>query len=365
MSTDSIHPIKVYGSSISYFTGKLEMYFRAKGIPYQFVSMNNHSFNHTAKEKTGAVQMPIVELGDGRWMADTTPIIAWFEAQYPEPAVTPTEPVQRFFSLLLEDYADEWLWRPAMHFRWYWDEGAMYASRHLADEIMTDVSGPGFIKRWMLRRRQRGGYTAGDGVTEENRAAVEAIYYDNLAALEGILEKRPYLLGDSPSLADIGFMGSMFRHFANDPPPVKIMRRTAPAVYEWIARLWNYTPRDKQVHWLDGVPADWGFWLKDIGSTYLPYLNASTLAFQAGKQRFDVDVGGAHYRGAHVSAYRTWCLEKLRAAYQASPEAAQQSIRAKLEEYGCWGPLWEIAELNSGVDPEGKLPFGGGAKMVY
>ena len=35
MLPDAVHPITVYGSSISYFTGKLENYFRIKGIPYQ------------------------------------------------------------------------------------------------------------------------------------------------------------------------------------------------------------------------------------------------------------------------------------------------------------------------------------------
>lgn len=365
MIASELQPIKLYGSGISYFTGKMEMYFRAKGIPYQHHPMSNKEFTVTIPEKTGVLQMPALELGDGRWMTDSTPIIAWFEEQYPTPPVTPWDPVQRFFSLLLEDYADEWLWRPAMHFRWYWDEGAMYASRFLADEVMADVPGPGFIKRYMLRRRQRGGYTVGDGITEDNRAAVEAIYYNNLTALEAVLQQRPFLLGQDPSLVDVGFMGSMFRHFSMDPPPAKIMRETAPAVYEWIARLWNFSARENQGDWLSGIPNDWGFWLNDIGSTYLPYLNASTRALVEGKKRFDVDLGGAHYKGAHVAAYRTWCLEKLRNNFNTVPESAQAEIRRILEEHGCWQPLWEIETLDSGVDSDNSLPFSGGSKMVY
>jgi glutathione S-transferase len=58
--------------------------------------------------------MPVIELPDGRMMTDTTPMIDWFEAEYPSVHVVPTDPVQRFFSKLLEDYAEEWLWRPAM-----------------------------------------------------------------------------------------------------------------------------------------------------------------------------------------------------------------------------------------------------------
>ena len=35
MDTSELQPITVYGSNISYFTGKLENYFRLKGIDYR------------------------------------------------------------------------------------------------------------------------------------------------------------------------------------------------------------------------------------------------------------------------------------------------------------------------------------------
>ena len=48
------------------------------------------------------------------------------------------------------------------------------------------------------------------------------------ASLERIFEARPFLLGDHPTLADIGFSGPFFRHFALDPIPLQILRHTAP-----------------------------------------------------------------------------------------------------------------------------------------
>ena len=363
MTDTEIQPIKLYGCDISYFTGKLEMYFRSKGIPYQFVSMTMSTFEGEIRQQTGIAQMPALQLGDGRWMTDSTPIIDWFETEHPTPAITPTDPVQRFFSLLLEDYADEWLWRPAMHFRWYNDEGAMYASRRLVNTMGADAPGPGFIKRFMIRRRQRN-YTVGDGITEQNRLAVESIYDRNLAALEAILQQRPYLLGASPSLADIGFMGSMFRHFGEDPLPSEIMRQSAPAVAEWIARLWNYKPAQTEANWLPGVPADWKFWLNDIGETYLPYLCANAEAVAAGKKNFDCEVGGAHYRGAHVSRYRVWCLEQLRHNFDTAPETVKPEMHALLEKHNCWEPLWRSTDLDSQVNQQRTPPFHGDSKMV-
>ena len=64
--------------------------------------------------------MPALQLGDGRWMTDSTKMIQWFEAKYPQNGLLPEDPVQRFVCLLLEDWADEWWWRPAMHYRWHY-----------------------------------------------------------------------------------------------------------------------------------------------------------------------------------------------------------------------------------------------------
>jgi len=54
--------------------------------------------------------MPVVEMSDGRWMSDTTPMIRFLEAELTGPNVILDHPLQNFISLLIEDYADEWLW---------------------------------------------------------------------------------------------------------------------------------------------------------------------------------------------------------------------------------------------------------------
>ena len=105
-------PLTVYGSHCSYFTGKLEGYLRYKEIPYRLQSMTMDDFQNNIPRKTGVRQMPAVELPDGRWMTDTTPIIDWFEQQFPRYPILPDNPVQAFLCRLIEDYADEWLFPP-------------------------------------------------------------------------------------------------------------------------------------------------------------------------------------------------------------------------------------------------------------
>ena len=71
--------LRVFGSSISYYTGKLEAFLRYRSIDYELLPMMPHA--EQLLQGAGAVQAPTVQLDDGRWMADTTPMLAWLDAQ--------------------------------------------------------------------------------------------------------------------------------------------------------------------------------------------------------------------------------------------------------------------------------------------
>jgi glutathione S-transferase len=350
-------PITVYGSVVSYYTGKLEGYLRYKGIPYRLVRWGVAEQLRT-RRNTGAAQIPAVELPDGRWMTDTTPMIDWFEAQRPDPAVIPADPLQAFASRLVEDYAEEWLWRPAMHYRWSYRRDALLRSREIVDEMTAGIPLPRSVKRALMRLRQHGGYVRRDGVTGETWDHVESCYLGTLDTLEAIFASRPFLLGDAPTLADFGFFASMFRHFSQDPTPAAIMRERAPGVFEWQARLWNARPSSTGVRLENGVPADWGPILDRIGSQYLPYLCANTEAWKGGARRHDAEIETVRYRALPVSQYRVWCLERLRRHYDALPDESKLRARALLEKHGCFEPLSRVEHPDSRYD-DSAVPFRG------
>ena len=55
-------------------------------------------------------------------MTDTIPMIAWFESEGLNPGedvrtIFPEDPALNFAALLIEDYADEWLWRYLLNTR--------------------------------------------------------------------------------------------------------------------------------------------------------------------------------------------------------------------------------------------------------
>ncbi len=350
--------IKLYGLRVSYYTGKIEAYLRYKEIAHDFIVLNRTRMRWL-EEKTGAAQMPAVELSDGRIMTDTTPMISWFEEHYSDPPVIPEDPILRFLSYLVEDYAEEWLWRPAMHFRWSYKTDRLHLGRKIVDEFMTDVPGPGFLKRAFIRRRQHVEYVKRDGVDANTWDHVESIYLNTLDRLEAIFASRPYLLGERPTLGDFGFFASMFRHFAQDPTASDIMRRRAPGVFAWQARLWNARASTTRGNEVSALPDDMHTMLDDIGSGYLPYLNDNALAWQQGQKRFDPVIQGVNYRGVPVSQYRVWCLEQLQQRASEVSADHRDTLQKMLQDRGCWQPLWQLEEPGSRYDEAGNVPFQG------
>jgi len=332
---------RVYLMDISYFSGKLEAYLRYKRIPYERIEVGWWRLATELRRKTGMVKVPLVETPDGQWLQDTTPMIDWFETYHPRGRVLPEDAYQAFFCRLLEDYADEWLWRSALHYRWSYRADARLLGGRIANEVMKDVPLPAFLKARVLRRRQRAVYVRGDGVTQETRTHVEGIYTGTLSRLETILSSQPYLLGARPCLADFGFFAAMFRHFALDPTPSRIMRDTAPAVYAWVARLWNARFDETKGEWATPgtLPQGWGALIRDAGETYLPYLHANALAWREGRRRHDFDVQRVSYRNVPTVRYRVWCRERLQQHLAELPEEARASVRRTLEECGAWEPL--------------------------
>lgn len=353
---EATRAIQVYGSAISYFTGKFEAYLRYKEIAYQRIPMTPF-VRGTVGRRTGTTQMPAALLPDGRWMTDTTPMIAWLESQHPEPAVIPRDPLQAFASRLLEDYADEWLWRPALHYRWSHRGDALLLSRRIVAEMMPRVPIPGWLKRAGIRQRQLRRYVRGDGIGPGTRTHVESIYLRSLEQLDAIFACQPFLLGERPTLADFGFFASMFRHFGLDPTPGAIMQERAPHVFAWLGRLWEARASRTQGTLASGIPGAWSPILREVGEAYLPYLCANAEAWKTNARRFDVTIQGTRYHELLVSRYRVWCLEQLQGHFEALSGSARTGAMELLKTHGCWEPLWHVAAPSSGYDPEGAAPF--------
>jgi len=315
----------VHGLDLSYFTGKLEGYLRAKGLPYRLQEMDTASFRALGR-KTGVWQMPQLEGPDGQWLTDTPVIIDRLERDHPDSSLTPDDPALRFLADLIETYGDEHLWRPALYYRWAFAADARLMSGRLADGMFADIPLPRALRRQIALRRQRSVYLRDEGVTPANRSRIEADYLDLLAALNPVFATRDWLLGDAPTRADIGLFGPLFRHFASDPTPAAILRDRAPRVAEWVARLWALAPDpDRTAAPLHHGPEDLRPLLDLVENRFLPEMAANQLAVREGSPRTRYTDAGVTF-AYRANPYRAWRLDRLQASYAALDPAARASL---------------------------------------
>lgn len=345
----------LYKSDISYFSGKLEAYLRYRGIDYDAVDVNAHTLRYLAQQ-TGIGKMPAIKLPDGRWLFDTTPTIEWFESQQTEGFITPSDPALAFFARLLEDYADEWLWRPAMWWRWV----PILSRRTVGYKIGKEIISPHLagLAGWYFAQRQLREWVWGDGVTRENSGQVRDMLFREFELLEPLLASRPFLLGEQPSIADFGYFGPMFRHFGNDPDPAEVMRRHAPNTYEWLARLWNTRHQNlaDTDTWYWPAETWWQPLLRRIAQDYLPYLHQNALAHQRGAQRFNFVGNSLEFPRTRTTTYRVWCREQLQLAWMQLDSADQARLDQLFAAHGGLTALHTDGQIESGLDQQFKLP---------
>lgn len=352
---------QVYGVKVSYFTGKFETYLHYKGLEFDFVKTPVNTKEMI--ERVGTGQIPTVRFPDGRYATDTTPIIRYIESQHPEPRIVPEDAAVAYLSWLIEDYADEYLWRSAMHYRWSYDPDRELLCRRIADDVLHHTKIPRWLLLGRIKKRQYNGFVAADGVTPQTREHVEQGYLRLLDCMVAILRKRPYLLGDFPSIADIGLMGPMLRHFGQDPTPEEIMRERAPEAYEWVARMWNVRGAGTTPRFPTEFPADLAPLLQELCETHLAQLRENARAFSEGKKHFDATFQGCAYRRLPVSRYRVWCLEQLREQFAALPTVDAMRVRDALP-FPDASLLWDDLDITpSGYDEERAAPFNRGINV--
>jgi len=339
---DNLHsyePYTLHIYDISYFSGKMQAYLAYKGIPHRTHEVTWNELARRIAPQTGLVEVPVIERADGVFLRDSTAMIEWFEERYPAAAVLPEDPAAAFVCRLLEDYADEGLWRPALYYRWAFPKDSLLYARRFTEDFLQFPLTPAALLRQSIRRRQRRAYIDGEGITPANRTDVERHYRDELTDLESVFGARPFLFGERPSLADFGYFASMFRHFSIDPTPARIMRNEAPAVYEWVARMWNArAERIGRASWArfdGGVAEGLAPLLERAAKRYLPVLHANAKAVADGRATYSVTLEGKEYPGLRAVPFQAWRRCVLQRGLTALSGASAGAVRATLRRTGC------------------------------
>lgn len=234
---------------LSLYSGKTRAYMAWKSIPHREQQVSRSVYKNKIVPAVGRPVIPVLECADGTVVQDTTEIIDFLEARYPQPSIYPDGPVQKLVALLMELYGDEWVLIPAMHYRWAYNVPWVYGEFG----AIALPGAPGFLRRFVgkLISKKFRGFVPMLGITDQTIPAIEKSYEALLAELDAHFAQHAYLLGNRPSIGDYGLIGPLYAHLYRDPASGKTMKRLAPHVAAWVERV-EFPDTPGQGDFLDG-----------------------------------------------------------------------------------------------------------------
>lgn len=362
----------LYGMAGSLYTAKVRAYLRQRQLPFIEKPAGGEEFLQTVVPQIGRWIIPVVKTPDGELLQDGTDIIDALEArcnsdQSLGPALAPTG-VVGVISSIFELFGSEGLLRPAMHYRWNFDDSNLPFLQAAFEDVMpagmsAEERDATFAKSSGRMRKAAQLF----GVVPHSIQAIERGYETFLALLQDHLSAMPYLLGANPSLGDYALLGPLYAHLGRDPHPAALMKRVAPHVFRWTERM--NAPETVADHLAAHCPA--GFLsdsalppslialLSFIAEDYLPELQAHVAfteawlaerpSLPAGSNGLDdpsarsLGMAAFPWRGIEISSvvmpYRFYLLQRVHASVAGLSASERVQLDGVFEQSGLAGLL--------------------------
>jgi glutathione S-transferase len=363
-------PVILYAMPGSLYSGKARSYLRTHRIDYIERAPGDPRYTDGVVPAIGRWIIPVLETPDGTLVQDTVDIIDHLDAGVaPGRSAYPATPTHRAVAHLLELFGGEGLLRPAMHYRWDFDDTnvAFLAKDFSASLVLggDDETRDGVFAFSSDRMRSA---TTAFGVSEELVPEIERSYEHFLDLFDAHLAGSPYLLGGRPTIADYGFMGPMYAHLARDPYPSVLMKRRAQRVWRWVERMnapvsdaSEYGDCSEELFADDAVPDTLRALLAYIGEEYLDEAVAQVASVDAWLTDHpevadgDVVLGKPNrrfsgtttfsWRGRPMTVavvpYRLFLIKRLQDAVTAAGAGARPTIRSVFADAGL-DPLLDV-----------------------
>jgi glutathione S-transferase len=189
----------LYQFDISPFCDKVRRILNVKRVPYQTRDPRLTEVD-AFKKKSPAGRLPVLD-HDGTIIADSSDIARFLEQTYPAPALIPADPQAAAQVQVLEDWADESLYFFELTMRLTWETNAP----RVVGELLEAAKAPALLKAVAPKQvmQRYGKVVAAQGIGAMPRPQLLKHLARNIAAADGWLGGRDWLVGDALTLADI------------------------------------------------------------------------------------------------------------------------------------------------------------------
>jgi glutathione S-transferase len=353
---------KFYSWSVSLYSGKARAYLIKQHIDFDDISPAEQHYDAVIRPAIGRWIIPVMETPNDEIVQDGVDIIDWFESRdMARLPAYPQTPRHLIASLIMEFFGGEGLLRPAMHYRWNFDEDnldfilqqfGLFAMPQLAPEERRDMAlhASGRMRKAAVMF----------GVTPDTMPHIEAAYEETMAEFDAHFAAQPYLLGGAPTIGDYGLFAALYAHLGRDPHPLAMMQNRAQMLLRWTERMRNpssdmveFIGRDESLLGDDAVPDTLKTLLRRVASDYLPEIESmiamSNDWLAENQPAPDAVVGGEslgrgigmcqfEWRGETLSVvvmpYRIFMLQRIQDTYDRLDDAGRADVDVLLAETG-------------------------------
>lgn len=191
--------LELYQFELSQFSEKVRLILDYKGLEYRKIEVTPGVGQVELLQKSGSRQVPVLKDGS-TYIADSTEIAFYLDRKYPEKPLLPEDPVARGQCLLMEEWADESIGiKGRKAFIGAFNQNQNFRTSVLPRETPDLLKNlVGAIPGEFLDVLGMGVGFGGEAVKEAKKGLKQ-----DLEALSLILENKPYLIGDTPTLADL------------------------------------------------------------------------------------------------------------------------------------------------------------------
>ncbi len=276
---------RLYGMTASLYTAKVRAYLNYHRIDYVEVSAGSKEYNEQVVPEIGRWIVPALKTPAGEYIQDGTAILDYLQQHEPHRgSIYVDQPVLGSIAHILELFGSEGLLRPAMHYRWNFnDENLAFLKSSFYDVTGYTDDAKANHKTFLFASGRMRKASMAFGVTPKSQAKVEQSFQQFLALLETHFTKHPFLLGGRRTIADYSFYGPLYAHLSRDPEPLALIQKTAPHVFRWVERM--NSPADYIDHVFtgdtslfsdDAIPESLMAILRYVSEEYLSEISAHT-----------------------------------------------------------------------------------------